>query len=706
MKTKKIVSFLLATALVLSLCVNSVAALSPEEISVDAPYLNEVDLVPFEERIWTLDDLNYDSDNDGILDSVLIEEAVDIPLPRTTRKIVEDTTDSDGDGLTDTLEQMLGTNPHDADSDGDGVNDYIEFYVVGTDPLQNDSDTDTDGDGLSNLEEVLLGTNPSECDTDADGLTDADEVGIYFTDPCNSDTDGDGLLDGAEIELGLNPLVAKSDGITLDSQTAEGQLYLDELAAQVYVAESTYTPAQGGISLFAAVDDADYDGVTGTKDYNTSSNAFSGTLKTDYGDDAPSSSVSYVMDYRWFFNSATTYRKDLAVVSSLAAAQIYEKNKLTVTSGGSLSSSYVVTSLQDWMNFHGMTNVAIYKIASTDNHVSEMYVGSRQVTYNGSTRTIVCAVVRGTNGTLKEWSSNFDLGTTAKYSSYSDWTTVDNHMGFDIAATRLNNSLNNYVSRYCSGTIVYWLTGHSRGAGIANILAARLVNAGKTVYAYTFASPNTTTSSSATNSKYNCIFNIVNTDDFVAAVPMTQWSFKRYGITKSASIGSVSNDKAAWNRLTGLSYNRDSILSTTVSSLAGIASNRNDCYVIQDNSNNTINVTGLYYSETARNNALTQLIGTYTSNMSGTYQTYTTKEYDYYNGVYSYGYRVAQAPSFFLQAAAAVSCKVMGDNAFLVLDVAPRYHGAKAALIRSSVFAGIRHPHYNESYYFLATKLT
>jgi hypothetical protein len=58
---------------------------------------------------------------------------------------------------------------------------------------------DSDGDGLINSQELALGTDPFLADTDGDGLSDGDEVGIYRTDPLNPDTDGDGLSDGEEV---------------------------------------------------------------------------------------------------------------------------------------------------------------------------------------------------------------------------------------------------------------------------------------------------------------------------------------------------------------------------------------------------------------------------------------------------------------------------------------------------------------------------
>jgi len=68
-----------------------------------------------------------------------------------------------------------------------------------------DINTDTDGDGLTDVEEELLGLNSNNEDTDEDGLFDRDEVKVYLTDPNDPDTDGDGYSDGDEVKTGYNP---------------------------------------------------------------------------------------------------------------------------------------------------------------------------------------------------------------------------------------------------------------------------------------------------------------------------------------------------------------------------------------------------------------------------------------------------------------------------------------------------------------------
>lgn len=76
---------------------------------------------------------------------------------------------------------------------------------------------DSDGDGLSDQREQVLGTDPHNPDTDGDGLTDYEEVVVFGTDPLNPDTDGDGYRDGDEVRNGYNP---KGPGTLLDLQGA------------------------------------------------------------------------------------------------------------------------------------------------------------------------------------------------------------------------------------------------------------------------------------------------------------------------------------------------------------------------------------------------------------------------------------------------------------------------------------------------------
>ncbi len=147
------------------------------------------------------------------------------------------TTDTDGDGLTDYMEDTVyGTDPFNSDTDGDTLTDYEEVMTYGTDPASSDSDSDgvednmeilfgtdpmdasdyveplgdEDGDGLVNLSELAMGTDRTLADTDGDGLDDGEEYMGYGTNPLDTDSDDDTYSDGEEVDAGSDPLDASS----------------------------------------------------------------------------------------------------------------------------------------------------------------------------------------------------------------------------------------------------------------------------------------------------------------------------------------------------------------------------------------------------------------------------------------------------------------------------------------------------------------
>jgi LmbE family N-acetylglucosaminyl deacetylase/regulation of enolase protein 1 (concanavalin A-like superfamily) len=86
------------------------------------------------------------------------------------------------------------------------------FGHAGSDTVVVLVDADDDGDGLANTVEIGLGTDPQLADTDSDGLSDGQEVNQYLTDPLVADTDGDGMPDGYEVANGLLPTIADGSG--------------------------------------------------------------------------------------------------------------------------------------------------------------------------------------------------------------------------------------------------------------------------------------------------------------------------------------------------------------------------------------------------------------------------------------------------------------------------------------------------------------
>ena len=118
--------------------------------------------------------------------------------------------DSDGDGLVDSREAELGTDPLKIDTDGDGLEDGAEVTTHLTNPLL----VDTDADGFDDPTEIANGgdpLDPSDGDIDRDGLTNGEEEALG-TDPTLRDTDGDRFGDAFEVANNFDPLDANSPG--------------------------------------------------------------------------------------------------------------------------------------------------------------------------------------------------------------------------------------------------------------------------------------------------------------------------------------------------------------------------------------------------------------------------------------------------------------------------------------------------------------
>ncbi len=112
--------------------------------------------------------------------------------------------DDDNDGIIDTNEPVLGTDPLNPDSDNDGCLDGADDF-----PLNPQECIDTDGDGI--------GDNQDN-DNDNDGLSDSQETQIN-TDPFNPDTDGDGVIDSQDYCPGDSQCSQESDVNTSDEET-------------------------------------------------------------------------------------------------------------------------------------------------------------------------------------------------------------------------------------------------------------------------------------------------------------------------------------------------------------------------------------------------------------------------------------------------------------------------------------------------------
>ncbi len=176
------------------------------------------------------------------------------------------------------------------------------------------------------------------------------------------------------------------------------------------------------------------------------------------------------------------------------------------------------------------------------------FIASKNITVNGKTETLVFAAFIGSY--KDQWYSNFDpygierdnwKNRNAPYADASEKGKV--HLGFADAREYVYARLKEFITdnNINKENMKLLLSGHSRGAATANLLAAKLIDESKVstatvhgddIYTYTFATPNTALTSLGTQqSSYKKIFNIVNPEDFVTKVMLKSWGFGRYGTT-------------------------------------------------------------------------------------------------------------------------------------------------------------------------------
>ncbi|MBQ7929860.1 MAG: InlB B-repeat-containing protein [Clostridia bacterium] len=575
------------------------------------------------------------------------------------------------------------------------VNNNIRIYAVGLGsstsyftkylkPLAQNTGGEfylaANADALADIYEDINKKIDIATDSDYDGIPDYyEEHMIAFngksinTDKNDADTDDDGLTDGEEVEVKL-----------------------------VYNEDETKVYVKGCITSDPTTKDSDYDGTNDDKDKGPMDNWFAGTLSTNYA----SSDIYTHMDYRWFYGSNTSYNSDLSTLSSLLASAVYSGNSLALRDSLSTrkTTGKTLPSVLDYFGMKDTKTVSLTKEKYKDVHLSEVGLGYREVEYNGVIRNVVAVVVRGTNSSIEEWTSNFDIGNINDVSSYSGWNNTKNHAGFDIAANRIMEIVNSYVADNELTDVVYWVTGHSRGAAIANILGAMFADAGKSAFTYTYASPNTTRAENA--SSYRAIFNVINTDDFVPCLPMEDWEYTRYG--RVAEVILAKNYESAWEAMTGIcDYNPDNNdMDGTIKAIADVLDDDDDprsaCYSYTcschgDGSGNNISITNRGTSEESREKAIKKIPA----------NAMPYCEITRYDGFFIAGwdFKVCQTPEYFMQLLAAIMGKAIDAYRFGVeLNIADRYENAKKQIV-DSYLSGIEHAHYTESYYVLADNI-
>lgn len=262
-------------------------------------------------------------------------------------------------------------------------------------------------------------------------------------------------------------------------------------------------------------------------------------------------------DLKGVFKNSSTVQSNLLEKISIEAALLAYDDYLRVNRN---NKPYYLTKMLKNLGFTNYWKSNGY--GNNIEHDISYTIAHRTITEGGTNYNLIAVILRGTDGV--EWMGNFDIrkpvgeNTIDKYSPEKE-----EHFSFGYANRVLLEKIYEYCNTYGldadASKNKIWITGHSRGAAVANLAAAYLTM-GKdykgylnnrlaqshNIYAYTFATPNVSTSIQSGN--FNNIFNFLNSEDFVTLVPFSQWGYRRYGKDIVQSPGNVvSNDAANFN---------------------------------------------------------------------------------------------------------------------------------------------------------------
>lgn len=233
-----------------------------------------------------------------------------------------------------------------------------------------------------------------------------------------------------------------------------------------------------------------------------------------------------------FSESAFEYNEHLATMSMiLAAASISSQDA---------DASYEVKSrnlnnlLADW-DFTGFDVNEYYKQKPGE---QTMGVGmAYKVIGEGDDAYTLLAIVPRSAGYQKEWAGNFTVGKDGVHEGFAT--------GRDIILEFAKKYIEENGDKF-EGTVKIWTVGYSRGAGVANLLAAYLddnTNAlgvelkKENIFTYTFGTPSNVQyddeeEKAALESNYLNIHNRYSEYDIVTYAPFKNWNFAFYGTTK------------------------------------------------------------------------------------------------------------------------------------------------------------------------------
>ena len=255
-----------------------------------------------------------------------------------------------------------------------------------------------------------------------------------------------------------------------------------------------------------------------------------GVTVEDHKGKRDASTQFYYTDDYFKQSSYTTQRQGLSYNPSLATMSL----NLELSAWGSptqanyLFKSNNVKDLLNKLDFKEFEANDDFKFKPTKDSIGAV-LANKKLKVDQEDYTLLALAIRG-GGYESEWASNVTLGTSGQ------------HQGFDKASQDVLTFLDSYVIKHkIQGKIKLWLTGYSRAAATANLVAGSLNNGRKmpqvtlspaNMYAFCFEPPaGTLDTFDAKKDKHHNVVNIVNLNDIVTKVAPNaeNFEFVRYG---------------------------------------------------------------------------------------------------------------------------------------------------------------------------------
>lgn len=268
------------------------------------------------------------------------------------------------------------------------------------------------------------------------------------------------------------------------------------------------------------------------------------------------------IDSNKIINSSNYNENDMISCMKLSN-YIYGYKKITTKKDGSQEEEDVVAS--DDKKFKGIINdkdkdffntskisknslkVYNFKHLGVNDHNADNVAFAIMLRENDKKSVDVFVVIRGTY--KDEWQGNTEITGTEYDASCKE------HENFQKASDSIKSIIKKYVKQYCLDydKVNLIITGHSRGAAVANLYAKEATDSINGVYndsipsfssvtAYTFATPNVAKYNTSMES-YNNIYNFCFKEDVVPTVPLTKpvdgWGYWKYGKTFLASLKDI-----------------------------------------------------------------------------------------------------------------------------------------------------------------------